>query len=424
MRPAEDPAVSALKPGHVAAVAAGNALEFYDFLTYGFFAAQIGRTFFPSTVPNASLLAALATFGVGFLMRPVGAFVIGQLADKAGRKPAMLTSFGLMGLAVLVLALIPPYSRIGVLAPVLAIACRLVQGFALGGEVGSSTAFLMEASDPAVRGRSVAFQFVGQQLATLSSGVVGFTLAQAMPDRLDTLGWRIAMLLGLVIVPFALVLRNRLAETLGEDRAAKVAPTARTPLLPRIVVIGVVLLAGSTTTTYLGNYMTTYATETLHMGKAVGFSATIVVGLCGATGALLGGIASDRFGRKPVMMIPWGLLALALIPLFNTLATVRTAPALLLAAGLPALATQFSNAAILTSVCEGLPRAIRGRALGLVYAVAISVFGGSTQFTVAWLTGVTHSPLAPAWYATAAIAISFVAMLLLPETAPLRSKKS
>jgi MFS family permease len=416
--------LSTLKPSHVAAVAAGNALEFYDFLTYGFFAAQIGRTFFPSTVPNASLLAALATFGVGFLMRPVGAFVIGRLADKAGRKPAMLTSFGLMGLAVLVLALIPPYSRIGVVAPVLAIACRLVQGFALGGEVGPSTAFLMEASPPAVRGRSVAFQFVGQQIATLSSGVVGFTLAQAMPDRLDTLGWRIAMLLGLVIVPFAVILRNRLAETLGEGRAAEAASgAARMPALPRIVVIGIVLLAGSTTTTYLGNYMTTYATETLHMGKAVGFSATIVVGLCGATGALAGGIASDRFGRKPVMMIPWGLLALSLIPLFTTLANLRTAPALLLAAGLPALATQFSNAAILTSVCEGLPQAIRGRTLGLVYAVAISVFGGSTQFTVAWLTGVTHSPLAPAWYATAAIAISFMAMLLLPETAPARAKK-
>jgi MFS family permease len=415
--------VSQLKPSHVAAVAAGNALEFYDFLTYGFFAAQIGRTFFPSTTPNASLLASLATFGAGFLMRPVGALVIGRLADKAGRKPAMLTSFGLMGLAILLLALVPPYSRIGILAPVLVVACRLLQGFALGGEVGPSTAYLAEVSPPGHRGFIVSFQYIGQQAAVLAAGLVGFSLAHVIPDvALDAWGWRLAFLLGLLIVPFGVILRNNLAETL--DVGAPPEPVPLTPALLRHVILALVLFAGGTTTTYLANYMTTYATETLHLAKTLGFAATIAVGLCGMTGALIGGRLSDRFGRKPVMLAPWALLMLALVPMFTAVASTGSGAVLIAVSAGLSLANTISITAALAALTEGMPRRIRGQSLGLTYAFSISVFGGSTQFTVAWLTGVTHSPLAPAWYATAAVAISLVAMLLLPESAPGRAKNS
>ena len=130
------PAAPLVRGRHVAAVTMGNALEFYDFLTYAFFAAQIGRTFFPSADASASLLAALATFGAGFLMRPVGALVIGRIGDRAGRKPAMLLTFALMGVAMIGLVLTPGHSSIGIAAPILAIAFRLIQGFALGGEIG------------------------------------------------------------------------------------------------------------------------------------------------------------------------------------------------------------------------------------------------------------------------------------------------
>ena len=132
----------------MAAVALGNAIEFYDFVTYAFFAAQIGRTFFPSDTPGTSLLASLATFGAGFLTRPLGAFVLGRLGDRVGRKPAMIASFTLIGVGVIGLPLIPSYASIGILAPILAVGFRLIQGFALGGEVGPSTAFLMEAAPP------------------------------------------------------------------------------------------------------------------------------------------------------------------------------------------------------------------------------------------------------------------------------------
>ncbi|MGH6994020.1 MAG: MFS transporter, partial [Caulobacteraceae bacterium] len=147
-----------LPAGQVVAVAVGNALQFYDFLTYAFFASQIGLAFFPSRDPSASLLASLAAFGAGFLTRPVGAVVIGRIADRIGRKPAMILSFSLMGASIVGLALTPPFAMIGLAAPILAIGFRLLQGFALGGEVGPSTAFLIEASPPSRRGFYVSLQ--------------------------------------------------------------------------------------------------------------------------------------------------------------------------------------------------------------------------------------------------------------------------
>ena len=177
----ETPQTRATIPARqVAAVVVGNALEFYDFLTYAFFAVYIGRTFFPSNVPSASLLASLATFGAGFVTRPVGSLVIGRMGDRLGRKPAMMLSFALMGVAIVGLALTPAQKTIGVAAPVLVIFFRLLQGFALGGEVGPSTAFLLEAAPPERRGFYTAFQSWTQDLSVLASGLVGFGLARIL----------------------------------------------------------------------------------------------------------------------------------------------------------------------------------------------------------------------------------------------------
>ena len=157
----------------VAAVCVGNAMEFYDFVTYAFFAAQIGRTFFPSDTRGASLLASLATFGAGFLTRPLGAWVIGRMGDRVGRKPAMLLSFALIGIATIGLPLTPSYAAIGVLAPVLVVGFRLLQGFALGGEVGPSTAFMMEAAPPLRRGLYISLQSMSADGAVLVAGMQG-----------------------------------------------------------------------------------------------------------------------------------------------------------------------------------------------------------------------------------------------------------
>ena len=415
----------ALKPGHVLAVSAGNALEFYDFLTYGFFAAQIGRAFFPSTDPTASLLAALATFGVGFLMRPVGAGVIGVIADKAGRKPAMLLSFMLMGASMLGMALIPSHAHIGALAGVLAVICRMVQGFALGGQVGPSTSYMVEAAPPNRRGFFVSLQFVSQYIAIIASGVVGSTLAHSMPEAaLDSWGWRVAFLVGLVIVPFGLVLRRGLAETYeggsgaGAAAEAKAAPDAKSGGFGSTALLGLLLLAGGTTVNYLGNYTTLYATQTLHLPSVVGFTSTIMVGIGGLVGSALGGWLGDRFSRRPLIVWPFAVQVLIVVPMFLAVVATRSPLILWVVTAAFSFVNGLGSTNTLVFITEGMPAAIRGRSTGLIYAISISVFGGSTQFTVAWLTALTHSPMAPAWYVTAIVALSLVASLFLPKKSP------
>jgi MFS family permease len=417
--------VRAPTPAQVASIVVGNALEFYDFLTYSFFAAQIGQSFFPSKDPATNLLASLATFGAGFLTRPVGAFVIGRMADKVGRKPAMLLSFGLMGLAIIGLALTPPFRVIGWAAPGFAILFRLVQGFALGGELGPNTAYLLEAAPPGRRGVYVSLQFMSQDAAVLCAGLMGVVLSNVMDaGALRDWGWRIAFLAGAVIVPFGFMLRRELVETLHqpEPAAGPAAPGAQS--YRRIAAIGLVLLASGTVVTYVMNYLNTFANQTLHMASNIAFGATVAFGLSGVCFDVLGGWLSDRFGRKPVMMIPWALLGLATLPCFWAVVHYRTAVALFAATAVMGILSAIASSSVLISVTESLPKRVRSQSLALVYAVAISIFGGTAQFNVALFTKLTHSSFAPAWYMTAAILVGFLAMLTLRETAPLvaRSK--
>ena len=408
--------------GQVAAVVCGNALEFYDFLTYAYFAVQIGRSFFPSTNSNTSLLASLATFGVGFVMRPVGAAVLGRLGDRIGRKPAMLLCFGLMGLGMTGLALTPSYAQIGVAAPVLAVLWRLIQGFALGGEVGPSTAFLAEVASPRRRGLLISFQLGSQRLATLVAGLVGLVLANRLSGgALEAWGWRVAFLIGAAIIPFGLWLRSRLPETLAAAAGAEEPGTRRGSALVLMAVAGFVVLAGGTIAAYVADYLTTYAIHTLKMGPSVAFAAPAAGGLGGVLAAPLGGWLSDHLGRKPVMLGSWAVVLVGTMPMFALLEHSRSLITLVaLAGGLTAFGV-MAITAVMTALSEGLPMRIRSGGLGLIYGLAIAVFGGTAQFAVAWLTELTHNPLAPAWYLTSAVGVSFLAMLAMPETAPVRA---
>jgi MFS transporter, MHS family, citrate/tricarballylate:H+ symporter len=404
----------------VLAVVVGNGLEYYDFVTFAFFASQIGRTFFPSNTPGTSLLASLATFGVGFLMRPLGAFFIGRFGDRAGRKPAMLLSFTLIGVGVVGLPLIPSYASIGILAPVLAIVFRLLQGFALGGEVGPSTAFLMEAAPPLRRGLYISLQATSADFAVFIAGLVGVGLASVLDaPALDAWGWRVALLFGAAIIPVGLVLRRTLHETLDGPVRTEEEPAPGG--YGKIVVLGLLLLSTATTVNYLLEYMTTYANVTLGMSSKIAFGATAVIGLSGVICDSLGGWLSDRFGRRPIMIVPWLFLAVAVFPCFWMLERLRTAAALYGACAVLACISTLSSATIIVAITESLPRRVRSGGIAIIYALAISVFGGSAQFVIAWLIRATGNPLAPAWYMFCGVVIGIIVLFQLPETAPIKT---
>ena len=255
---------SPLTGKQIAAVAAGNALEFYDFVTYSFFAVQIGRSLFPGDATQ-SLILSLATFGVGFVSRPLGGLIIGRMADRRGRKPAMILSFTLMGIGIVGLALTPSYAVAGVAASVLAVMFRLIQGFALGGEVGPNAAFLMEAAPPDRRGLYLSIHLATADAAVLVAGVVGLSLSSLMSaPMLDAWGWRIAFLVGASIVPFGLTLRRTLEETLPEEAKAPAPAGSLRPLLITAGA-GMLILGAGTISNYTLAYLTTYAQDTLHM---------------------------------------------------------------------------------------------------------------------------------------------------------------
>ena len=389
-------------------------------MTYAFFATQIGHTFFPSKTPGLSLLSSLATFGVGFLTRPLGAIVIGRLGDRAGRKPAMMLSLCLIGVAITGLSLTPSYAAIGTLAPILVIGFRLLQGFALGGEVGPSTAFLLEAAPASRRGLYASLQATSADSAALAAGVVGVVLASTLTGaQLDAWGWRVAQLLGVCIIPFAFVIRRTLSETLTVSTAADPGNISAKAYIG-VFFLGVVMLSAATTNNYVLEYMTTYASNTLGMPAAISFGATAAIGGSGLICDTLGGWLSDRFGRKPVMIIPWLALIVTVYPSFWVLDRLRTGTALLAVSALLNGIQTLSSATIIVAITESLPKRVRSGAFALIYALAISVFGGSTQFLVAWIIHLTGNPLAPAWYMLGAVTIGLMAMLRLPETAPAR----
>jgi len=422
------PGKKVLKGHHIAAATIGNALEFYDFLTYAFFSIQIGHAFFPAQSAYGSLMLSLATFGAGFVTRPIGAFVIGNYSDRTGRRPAMMLCFVLIGCAIVGMALIPTYAQIGIAAPILAVLARMIQGFSLGGEIGSNTAFLLEAAPLEKRGLIVAWQSASQNLALIAGGLVGTLLTTLLPAAaLEAYGWRIAFLLGAAAVPFGLWMRTNLPETLhapepvpaplvSQQSRSRQAYTHR-----RVLALGLVVLASGTIASYIFTYLVTYAQATLHLPARAGFIAEVGGNVVAIPAALFGGWLSDRFGRWPVNV--WSnLIFLSMIyPAFAWINATRSEFALIVGMTVLNGLSNLMWGSFYAALAESLPKSIRGSGFGIVYSVSIAAFGGTTQLVATWLIHVTGSAMAPAWYLIGAAALGQIALMLMAESAPARA---
>ncbi|WP_343617882.1 MFS transporter [Ralstonia sp.] len=402
----------------IAACSIGNALEMYDFTVYSFFALMIGKLFFPSDSAYGSLLLAVATFGIGFVMRPLGGFVIGNYADRHGRKAAMTLTIGLMVVGTLCLAVAPTYATAGLLGPLVILAGRLLQGFSLGGEIGASTAMLMESGGIRGRGFRVSWQLGSQGLAALCGALTAAILYGSLSsEALQSWGWRVPFFLGLLIAPVGLYIRSHLDET---HTAETHAPSPLGTLFRDhggLVIKGVLTIIGGTVGTYLVIYfMPTYMIRELHLPPSLSLLAGCVTGLTSFGASLLSGWLADRLPRrKPLVVGATLVTVVALYPAFWLMTHYPSVPLVLALSALLTGTLYLGTTPMLLMMMELLPIKVRASGLSVIYAIGVTVFGGSCQFVVTWLLARTGNPLSPAFYMMVCSAITLLTVLSLRE---------
>jgi len=407
----------------VMAAAVGNALEFYDFTVYGFFALLIGKLFFPVHSPVGQLLLAVASFGVGFFTRPLGGLVIGMYADRAGRKKAMLFTLALMALGTAMIAVAPTYGQVGLAAPVMLVVARLIQGFSAGGEVGASTTLLLEQAPQNRRGLYASFQFSSQGLAALAGALTGVALTSTLSTaQLESWGWRVPFVIGTLIVPVGWWLRR----TLEEEVPARVAQP-KAPKLPlfdvlrdhrRALLTGLGLtIAGTAAHFIIVFYLSIYAVRTLGLPQGTAMLAGCVSGAILFVVVPFGGYLTDRFGRNKLTQVTRILLMLAIYPAFIALNRWPTPAVLLSIVTLLSCVHAINIGGVGAMLGELFPRRVRATGGAVVYSVGVAIFGGFAQFFVTSLIIVTGSVFAPAWYVIGCGVLGVIAVAFMDERA-------
>jgi MFS transporter, MHS family, citrate/tricarballylate:H+ symporter len=411
-------------------VTSGNFLEMFDFFLFGFYATYISRAFFPTGSEFASLMLTFMTFGAGFLMRPLGAIILGAYVDQIGRRKGLILTLTIMASGTILIAFVPGYETIGLLAPALVLIGRLLQGFSAGVELGGVSVYLSEMATPGNKGFYVAWQSASQQVAIMVAAILGYLLSTFLtPPEIGAWGWRVPFVIGCMIVPFLFYIRRSLEET-QEFLARKHRPSSREIFASigtnwGVVLLGMMLVVMTTVSFYaITVYTPTFGKSVLKLTTTDSLVVTFCVGLSNFIWLPVMGALSDRVGRKPLLLLFSGLTLLTAYP---ALAWLVAAPSfgnmLMVLLWLSFLYGSY-NGAMVVALTEIVPVEVRTAGFSLAYALATALFGGFTPLVSTWLIEATCNRAAPGMWMAFAGACGLVATIVVYSGSAVRSRAS
>jgi metabolite-proton symporter len=411
-------------------VSSGNFLEMYDFMVFGYYATAIGNAFFPSQNPFVSLMSSLMTFGAGFLMRPLGAIVLGAYTDRHGRRAGLILTLSLMSVGIISIACMPGYATIGLIAPLLVLVGRLLQGFSAGMELGGVSVYLSEIATPGHKGFYVSCQSASQQVAVMFAALVGVVLSSKLPpQQMMRWGWRVPLLLGCVIIPFLFRLRRSLQET-DEFVARKHKPNISEILHSltaswQIVIVGVMLVTMTTVSFYMITaYTPTFGNSILHLASIDSLIVTLCVGASNLFWLPVMGALSDKVGRRPLLLICTILMLVTAYPVMLWLVDQPSLSRLLTVELWLSFIYGSYNGAMVVLLTEIMPASVRTTGFALAYSLATAIFGGFTPAISTYLIHVTGNHAVPGLWLSFAAACGLVATFLARPRVALQSAES
>ena len=414
-----------IKPVITAAVLA-NAMEWFDFTIFAAMTPIISKLFFPSAHAAAgadlnAILLTTALFGAGFFMRPVGGVLLGLYGDTYGRKAAMTLGMGIMALAAAIMTFAPTYATAGLAAPILMLVARLLQGFSIGGEFGTSTAFLIELAPPNRSGFYGSWQMSGQLMSTMLGAALGMLVTQAFTPEQQLAGaWRIPFAVGLLIAPLTIYLRRHANETYARIHAAPRALATEAATVKRGLsdyLIGMGMVVASTVSFYVTfGYTVTYAKQVLKLPVAESFMVQMIAAFVMLIVTPIAGALSDRYDRKTLLVASLGAYLVAIYPLYVWVVAAPSVPRLLVTQVVIGVLSATFLGVYCTTLAEMFPKRSRATSLAVVNNVVVLIFGGFAQTFVTWLIALTGSPLAPVLYVMIGVALSLVAVVALKPT--------
>ena len=406
------------KFGAVLRATGGNFLEMFDFFLFGIYAAPIGKAFFATGNEYFDTSIAFVVFWFGALMRPLGAVYLGAYVDSLGRRKGLIVTLGIMAIGTVIIAATPSFATIGIAAPIIVVAGRLLQGFSAGVELGGVSVYLAEIATPGTKGFVTSFQSASQQVAVFVAALIGYTISQTLaPEAITAWGWRIPFLIGCLIVPLIFVLRGSLQET-PEFLAKKVHP--KPPEIYRallanagVVALGMLMVMLTTVSFYFITVYTPDFGKSLKLSPSDALLVTLIIAVANFFWLPVGGAISDRIGRKPVLLAAAGLMLISAYPLLTWLAAGPTFEKMISVEMVFALGYGVYNGAMVVALTEVVPAHIRASCFALAYSLAAALFGTSTPLISKMLIGLTGDRAMPAFWLMLAASASIFAVLML-----------